>query len=89
MMYTHFWKSMELLLDCRIGVRVLGIVAWRGAGQRRGERRMRVPSHRSLEEEEEDRSFENTRDVDLNADGEDDTEMDDMNTGSSHGDFEY
>ena len=50
-------------------------------------RRM-VPSYRFLEEEE-DRSIEHNRDVDLDADGEVNAEVDDMNTGSSHGDFEY
>jgi hypothetical protein len=30
MMFIHFWKYMELLLDCRMRVRVLGITAWRG-----------------------------------------------------------
>ena len=61
----------------------------RTARQRSRPRRMRIPSYRFLEEEEEDRSTENTRDVDLDADGEVDAEVDDMNTGSSHGDYEY
>ena len=55
--------------------------------RRRRDRRFR--RYRFLEEEEEDRSIENNRDVDLDADGEDDGEADDMNTGSSHGDYEY
>ena len=48
----------------------------------------RLPSYRFLEEEEE-RSIGNTRDVDLDADGDVDAEVDDLNTGSSHGDYEY
>ena len=60
----------------------------RTARQRPRPRRMRVNPYRFLEEEE-DRSTENTRDVDLDADGEVDAEVDDMNTGSSHGDYEY
>ena len=59
----------------------------RTARQRPRPRRTRIPSYRFLEEE--DRSTENTRDVDLDADGEVDAEVDDMNTGSSHGDYEY
>ena len=60
----------------------------RTARQRPRPRRMRIPSYRFLEEED-DRSTENTRDVDLDADGEVDAEVDDINTGSSHGDYEY
>ena len=51
--------------------------------------RMRAPSYRFLEEDEDDRSIENTRNVDVDAEGEVDAEVDDMNTGSSHGDYEY
>jgi hypothetical protein len=56
---------MGLFLDCRIGVRVLGKVAWRGQrDEDPEERRIRGPSHRSVEEEEEeDCSTENTRDI--------------------------
>jgi hypothetical protein len=61
----------------------------RTARQRPRRRRMRIPSYRFLEEEEEDRSTENIRDVDLDAEGEVDAEVEDMNTGSSHGDYEY
>ena len=60
----------------------------RTARQRPRPRRMRVNPYRFLEEEE-DRRAENIRDVDLDADGEVDADVDDMNTGSSHGDYEY
>ena len=50
-------------------------------------RRMRGP-YRFLEEEGE-RAIENIQEVDIDADGEVDADADDINTGSSHGDFEY
>ena len=60
-----------------------------GVERTRQRPRPRRRMYRFLEEEEEDRSTENTRDVDLDAEGEVDAEVDDMNTGSSHGDYEY
>ncbi|KAF8808637.1 hypothetical protein BYT27DRAFT_7255279 [Phlegmacium glaucopus] len=61
-----------------------------GSGQRPRPRRMRLPSYGFLEEEERERGNETIRDGgDLDADGEVDADVDDMNTGSSHGDYEY
>ena len=58
-------------------------------GQRPRPRRTRLP-YGFLEEEEEERGNENIRDGgDLDADGEVDADVDDVNTGSSHGDYEY